>query len=87
MAETDTSLLDQLDAELDEGTDDPSTLAHIVQRHGDLGAGALIRAAAEARTEVTGLCGRRWIPNGFATDDLPICRPCLKAFDEMQTHG
>lgn len=65
------------------GETPPEECAHIVQRQGDLGAGALIVAAAEAGMEVTALCGYRWVPKGHAPDNLPACKRCIEVWQQM----
>jgi hypothetical protein len=65
------------------GDQRPDECAHIIRRQGELGAGALIMYAAEHGLEVEALCGRRWVPQGFAPDDLPACRRCVAIWEKM----
>lgn len=72
-----------LDLESLFGEQDPKDCAHIVRRAGSLGAGALIAAAAESGMEVEALCGYRWVPKGFAPDDLPACKRCIDIWQSL----
>lgn len=75
-----------LDLDLESLVDEvpPEECGHIVRRSGNLGAGALIVAAAEAGMEVVALCGYRWVPKGHAPDDLPACQPCVRVWESIQ---
>jgi len=82
---SDPSTISDLDLDLESilGDQDPEDCAHIVRRAGALGAGALITAAAEAGMEVEALCGHRWIPKGFAPDNLPACHRCVEVWQNL----
>lgn len=82
---TDTDLGIDLESLL--GDTPPEEVAHIVERRGQLGAGALIAAAAEAGMEVVALCGYRWVPKGRAPDDLPPCKACIEVWQQMTGGG
>jgi hypothetical protein len=73
----------EIDLEALLGDQDPEECAHIVRRSGALGAGALVAAAAEAGMEIEALCGHRWIPKGFAPDNLPACRRCIEVWESL----
>lgn len=61
----------------------PEEAAHIVKRHGTLGAGALIEAARESGVEVEALCGHKFVPKyGHAPDHLTPCRRCLELWGQ-----
>lgn len=83
MAASDTTTDLGLDLESLLGDQEPEDVAHIVRRSGALGAGALVAAAAEAGLEIEALCGYRWVPRGFAPDDLPACRRCIEIWQSM----
>lgn len=81
-----TAVIDAPVADLEDvlGTAPPEECAHIVRRSGQLGAGALITAAAEAGMEVEALCGYRWVPRyGHAPEHLPACVPCVEVWQVM----
>lgn len=78
---TDVDLGIDLESLLDDP--DPEECAHIVRRQGDLSAAVLIAYAAEHGLPVRALCGFEWVPRGFAPDDLPPCRPCVKAWEAI----
>lgn len=78
---TDTDLGIDLDSLYEE--QDPNEVAHIVKRSGDLGAGALVTAAAEAGIEVEALCGHRWVPKGYAPDHMDPCRRCIEIWQQI----
>lgn len=80
---TDTITDFDLDTIVDLDDPPPEDCAHIVARQGQLGAGALIVAAAEAGMEVVALCGWKWIPKGHAPENLPVCKPCAEIWAEM----
>lgn len=82
---TDSDLGVDLDSLLDETP--PEECAHIVKRSGDLGAGALVIAAAEAGMELEALCGYRWVPKGFAPDNLPPCKRCIEVWQQITGGG
>lgn len=65
------------------GEQDPDDCAHIVRRSGELNAAALVAAAAEAGMELVALCGHRWVPKGFAPEDLPACRRCIEVWERL----
>lgn len=73
----------ELDLESLLGDSPPEDCAHIVKRSGNLGAGALVTAAAEAGLEVEALCGYRWVPRGIAADDKTPCAACVREWEAM----
>ena len=82
---TDTDLGIDLESLL--GETPPDEVAHIVRKQGDLGAGVLVAYAAKNGVEIEALCGYRWIPRGFAPDNLPPCRKCVAEWERITGAG
>lgn len=87
MTDTDTDTDLGIDLESLLGEQDPDDCAHIVRRSEHLGAGQIVELAAAEGIEVVGLCGRRWVPKGFAPENLPPCRRCVEIWQSMTGSG
>lgn len=70
-------MMESIDPTLFEEDDSEQRRAHIIRRSEHLSAEMIIALAIEGGFEVVALCGHRWKPVEFASDERPVCTKCV----------